>query len=149
MQSKAIHSWETSNSQALPVFGVGVAFVNESSVLSPKPKYEIERAVQDVRSIVSSLLPGKKAVHIASLGDMFASGSEDGVGSLREVVGMISDETGRDDFLQRSRMLLLQKVFLFSASARYLLHIIILFACSEFTPFIQYLSCLDRIVLIF
>jgi cytoplasmic tRNA 2-thiolation protein 2 len=149
MQSKAIQSWETSNSQALPVFGVGVAFVNESSVLSPKPKDEIDRAVQYVRSIVSSLLPGEKAVHIASLGDMFASGPEDGVGSLREVVGMIGDETGRDDFLQRSRMLLLQKVLLFGASARYFLHTVLLFACSELTPFIQYLSCLDRVVLIF
>ncbi|KAK3140107.1 hypothetical protein QOZ80_5AG0395960 [Eleusine coracana subsp. coracana] len=112
MQAKAIQSWETSNSQALPVFGVGVAFVDESGVLSPKPKHEVERAVQDIRSIVSSLSPGEKAVHIASLGDMFTSGSEDGVGKLREVVGMIGDETGRDDFLQRSRMLLLQKIAL-------------------------------------
>ncbi|GJM95304.1 hypothetical protein PR202_ga12021 [Eleusine coracana subsp. coracana] len=83
MQAKAIQSWETSNSQALPVFGVGVAFVDESGVLSPKPKHEVERAVQDIRSIVSSLSPGEKAVHIASLGDMFTSGSEDGVGKLR------------------------------------------------------------------
>jgi cytoplasmic tRNA 2-thiolation protein 2 len=76
MQSKAIQSWEASNSQALPVFGVGVAFIDETT-LSPKPKGETERAVEDIRSILSSLSPGEKAVHIASLGGTFASGPED------------------------------------------------------------------------
>ncbi|TVU49393.1 hypothetical protein EJB05_00701 [Eragrostis curvula] len=121
MQSKAIQSWETSNAQALPAFGVGVAFVDESSILSPKTKHEIESAFEDIRSIVSSLSPGEKAVHIASLGDLFASESEDGVGRLREVVGMIGDETGRDDFLQRLRMLLLQKVALENGYAKIML----------------------------
>lgn len=137
MQAKAIQSWETSNSQALPAFGVGVAFLDECSVLSPKPKHETDRAVEDINSIVSSLSPGEKAVHIASLGDLFTSGSEDGVGKLREAVGMIGDETGRDDFLRRLRMLLLQKVLLFSACACYLLHLIILFAWSEVIIFMK------------
>jgi hypothetical protein len=97
MQSKAINSWETSNSQALPVLGVRVVFIDKST-LSPKPKDETERAVEDIRSIVLSLSPRKKAVHIASLGDIFASRPEDGVGRLREVVGMIGNETERDDF---------------------------------------------------
>ncbi|XP_062202996.1 cytoplasmic tRNA 2-thiolation protein 2-like [Phragmites australis] len=112
MQSKAIQSWETSNSQALPAFGLGVAFVDESSVLSLKPQWEIETAIEDIRAIVSSLSLGDKAVHIAPLEDVFSSGSEDGEGRLREVVGMIDDETGRDDFLRWLRMLLLQKIAL-------------------------------------
>ncbi|KAL6847287.1 hypothetical protein ACP4OV_023140 [Aristida adscensionis] len=112
MQSKAIQSWETSNSQALPVFGVGVAFVDETSVLLPKENHEIETAIEDVKAIVSSLSPGDKAIHIAPLEYVFSPESKDEQGRMREVVGMIGDETGRDDFLRSLRMLLLQKIAL-------------------------------------
>uniref|UniRef100_A0A0A9D246 Cytoplasmic tRNA 2-thiolation protein 2 n=1 Tax=Arundo donax TaxID=35708 RepID=A0A0A9D246_ARUDO len=112
MQSKAIQSWETSNSQALPAFIIGVAFVDESSVFSLRPKREMETAIEDIRVIISSLSPGDKAMHIFPLENLFSSGSEDGQGRLREVVGMIDDETGRDDFLRFLRMLLLQKIAL-------------------------------------
>lgn len=109
MRSKAIESWDASNSQALPVFNVGVAFVDESVLLS-KPKCEVELATEDIESIVSSLSPGDKAMHIASLDDVFSSESKDGEGRLRELVGMITDDTGREDLLQCLRMLSLQKV---------------------------------------
>lgn len=114
MQSKAIQSWETSNSQALPAFGVGVAFVDESA-LSTKLALEIEMATEDIKLIVSSLSPSNKQVHVAPLEDLFASGSEDKAATLKEVVGMIGDETGRDDFVRCLRMLSLQKVLPFSA----------------------------------
>jgi hypothetical protein len=64
---------------------------------------------------------------------------QDGVGRLREVVGMIDDETGRGGFLQRLRMLLLQKVLVFSAYARYLLSF---YLHAESSPFILYLRLL-------
>ncbi|CAN6334718.1 unnamed protein product [Urochloa humidicola] len=111
MQSKAIQSWETSNSQALPAFGVGVAFIYESA-LSARSEDETEIMIGDIKSIVSSLSPGDKKVHIAPLEDVFSSGSGDKVARLKEVVGMISDETGRDDFIQCLRMLSLQKIAL-------------------------------------
>ncbi|RCV19265.1 hypothetical protein SETIT_3G370400v2 [Setaria italica] len=111
MQSKAIQSWETSNSQALPAFGVGVAFVDESVVLA-RPEHETQTATEDIKSIVSSLSPGDKQVHVAPLEDVFSSGSEDKVARLKEVVGMIDDETGRDDFIRCLRMLSLQKIAL-------------------------------------
>ncbi|KAF8776752.1 hypothetical protein HU200_003490 [Digitaria exilis] len=110
MQSKAIQSWETSNSQALPAFGVGVAFVDESALLS-RPEHESEMATEDIKSIVSSLSPGDKKVHVAPLEDVFSSGSEDKAAML-EVVGMINDETGRDDFVRCLLMLSLQKIAL-------------------------------------
>ncbi|CAL4970397.1 unnamed protein product [Urochloa decumbens] len=111
MQSKAIQSWETSNSQALLAFGLGVAFVNESA-LSARPEHETEMATGDIKSIVSSLAPGDKKVHVAPLEDVFSSGSEDKAARLKEVVGMIDDETGRDDFIQCLCMLSLQKIAL-------------------------------------
>ncbi|CAL5092697.1 unnamed protein product [Urochloa decumbens] len=111
MQFKAIQSWETSNSQALPAFGLGVAFVNESA-LSARPEHETEMATGDIKSIVSSLAPGEKKVHVAPLEDVFSYGSEDKAARLKEVVGMIDDETGRDDFIQCLRMLSLQKIAL-------------------------------------
>ncbi|CAN6352189.1 unnamed protein product [Urochloa humidicola] len=110
MQSKAIQSWETSNSQALPVFGVGVAFVDESA-LSARSEDETEMAIGDIKSIVSSLSLGDKKVHVAPLEDVF-SGSDDKVARLKEVAGMIGDETGRDDFIHCLRMLSLQKIAL-------------------------------------
>jgi hypothetical protein len=114
MQSKAIQSWETSNLQALPAFGVGVGFVDESA-LSVRPEHETETATEDIKSIVSSLSPGNKQVHFAPLEDVFSSGSKDKAARLKEVLGMIDDETGRDDFVQCLRMLSLQKVLPFSA----------------------------------
>ena len=114
MQSKAIQSWEVSNSQALPVFSLGVAFVDERSVLSASlPGHEIQAAIEDIRSVVSGLSPGDKRVHIAPLEEVFSSGSDDKAARLKEVVGVISDETGRDDFVRRLRMLSLQKVLPF------------------------------------
>ncbi|CAN6348268.1 unnamed protein product [Urochloa humidicola] len=111
MQSKAIQSWQTSNSQALPAFGVGVAFVYESA-LSARSEDETEMAIGDIKLIVSSLSPGDMKVHVAPLEDVFSSGSEDKVARLKEVVGMINDETGRDDFIQCLRILSLQKIAL-------------------------------------
>ncbi|CAD6269557.1 unnamed protein product [Miscanthus lutarioriparius] len=111
MQSKAIQSWETSNSQALPAFRLGVAFVDES-VLSVRPGHEIDMAIEDIKSILSSLSPGDKQLHVAPLEDVISSGSDDKAARLKELVGVINDETGRDDFIRCLRMLSLQKIAL-------------------------------------
>ncbi|XP_052137587.1 cytoplasmic tRNA 2-thiolation protein 2 [Oryza glaberrima] len=120
MRCKAIESWDVSNSQALPVFGVGVAFVDES-VLCSKPRDEIEMAIEDIRSIVSSLSTGVKAMHIARLEDVFSTESEDGERRLREAVDMIGDDTGREDFLRCLRMLSLQKIAMENGYAKIML----------------------------
>jgi cytoplasmic tRNA 2-thiolation protein 2 len=106
MQSKAIQSWETSNSQALPAFSLGVAFVDES-VLSLSPGHEIDTVIKDIKLI--------KQLHVAPLEDVISSGSDDKAARLKELVGVINDETGRDDFIRCLRMLSLQKVLTFSA----------------------------------
>uniref|UniRef100_A0A0E0MP49 Cytoplasmic tRNA 2-thiolation protein 2 n=1 Tax=Oryza punctata TaxID=4537 RepID=A0A0E0MP49_ORYPU len=120
MRSKAIESWDASNSQALPVFGIGVAFVDESIMYS-KLKHEIEMAIEDMRSIASSLSTGVKALHIVPLEDVFSTESEDGEGRLREAVDMIGDDTGREDFLRCLRMLSLQKIAMENGYAKIML----------------------------
>ncbi|XP_072988448.1 cytoplasmic tRNA 2-thiolation protein 2 isoform X1 [Typha latifolia] len=109
MQSKALKSWDASNSQALPVFGVGVAFIDEG-VLSLKPSHEVDMAVEDIRSIASSVLPAHKEIHIRPIEDIYSMDSEAGRGRMNQLVDMINDPTGREDFLHHLRMLSLQKI---------------------------------------
>lgn len=98
MQSKALICWDASNSQALPVFTVGVVFIEECAI-SGKPSDQVEQ----IRSIVSSLSPPSKDLHIVPIENVFPS-------DLRKLVNSINDATGREDFLRHLRMLSLQKV---------------------------------------
>ncbi|KAF3333885.1 cytoplasmic tRNA 2-thiolation protein 2 [Carex littledalei] len=98
MQSKALISWDASNSQALPVFTVGVVFIEECAI-SGKPSDQVGQ----IRSIVSSLSPPSKDLHIVPIENVFPS-------DLRKLVNSINDATGREDFLRHLRMLSLQKV---------------------------------------
>ena len=102
MQSKALVYWDASNSQALPVFTVGVVFIEECAI-SAKPSDQVDVAVAQIKSIVSNLSPPSKDLHIVPIDNVFPS-------DLRKLVNSISDATGREDFLQHLRMLSLQKV---------------------------------------
>lgn len=113
MQSKLVKSWDASNSQALPVFGVGVAFIDES-VFSLKQSHEIEKAIENVRLIVSSISSVYKGIHIKPIENICSSDSKDGRSRLSELLDMITDTTGKEDFLQYLRMLSLQKVLYLS-----------------------------------
>jgi cytoplasmic tRNA 2-thiolation protein 2 len=101
MQSKALMCWDASNSQALPVFTVGVAFINECAI-SGEPLDQVDAAVAQMRSIVSGLSPPSKDLHILPIENVFPSDS-------RKLVDSIADATGREDLLRHLRMLSLQK----------------------------------------
>ncbi|XP_020093022.1 cytoplasmic tRNA 2-thiolation protein 2 [Ananas comosus] len=111
MQSKLVKSWDASNSQALPVFGVGVAFIDES-IFSLKQSHEIEKAIENVQLIVSSISSVYKGIHIKPIENICSSDSKDGRSRLSELLDMITDNTGKEDFLQYLRMLSLQKIAL-------------------------------------
>ncbi|XP_078178335.1 adenine nucleotide alpha hydrolases-like superfamily protein [Carex rostrata] len=98
MQSKALICWDASNSQALPVFTVGVVFIEECAITG-KPSDQVGQ----IRSIVSSLSPPSKDLHIVPIENVFPS-------DLRKLVNSINDATGREDLLRHLRMLSLQKV---------------------------------------
>ena len=111
MQYRAQKNYDASKDKSLPVFGVGVAFIDESSIHSFTSQ-EIERAIEDVRSIVSNLAPLSKELYVVPIENIFSSDSIDGKERLKKLLDAVSDVTGKEDLLIHLRMLSLQKVWL-------------------------------------
>ncbi|KAK4272524.1 hypothetical protein QN277_021069 [Acacia crassicarpa] len=109
MQHRALKNFDASRDRSLPVFGVGVVFIDESSV-SPIPSNELEKAVKDISSIVASLAPPTKELHVVPIEAVYSSESSDRRDKLIKLVNAVSDSTGKEDILLYLRMLALQKV---------------------------------------
>ncbi|ESW34188.1 hypothetical protein PHAVU_001G132100 [Phaseolus vulgaris] len=109
MQERAQRNFDASRDRSLPVFGVGVVFIDEGAVLSI-PSSEMEEAVEVVREVVSSLVPPRKELHVVPIETVYPSDSGDGKERLIKVMNTVSDPTGREDMLICLRMLALQKV---------------------------------------
>uniref|UniRef100_I1JND1 Cytoplasmic tRNA 2-thiolation protein 2 n=1 Tax=Glycine max TaxID=3847 RepID=I1JND1_SOYBN len=109
MQERAQRNFDASRDRSLPVFGVGVVFIDESAVL-PIPSNEMEEAVEVVSEVVSSLAPPRKELHIVPIETVYSSDSGDGKERITKVVNTVIDPTGREDVLLCLRMLALQKV---------------------------------------
>ncbi|KAJ1408969.1 Rossmann-like alpha/beta/alpha sandwich fold [Sesbania bispinosa] len=109
MQERAQRNFDASRDRSLPVFGVGVVFIDESAVL-PIPSDEMEEAVEFISSVVSSLAPPKKELHLVPIETVYSSDCGDGKERLIKLVNAVSDPTGREDMLLYLRMLALQKV---------------------------------------
>lgn len=112
LQHKAQKNFDASRDRSLPVFGVGVAFIDESSTFSV-PSDEVAKAIQDVRLIVSNLTPPTKELHIVSIDSIFSSDFSNGSDRLTKLLDAVSDVTGKEDLLVHLRMLSLQKVCLY------------------------------------
>ncbi|KAL5059320.1 hypothetical protein RYX36_030924 [Vicia faba] len=109
MQERAHKNSEASRDRSLPVFGVGVVFIDES-VVFPFPSHEMEEAVEAISLNVSSLAPPRKEFHFVPIETVYSSDSSDGKKRLIELMNVVSDPTGREDVLLSLRMLALQKV---------------------------------------
>jgi len=109
MQERAQRNFDASRDRSLPVFGVGVVFIDESAVLSI-PSSEMEEAVEFIREVVSCLVPPRKELHIVPIETIYSSDSGDGKDRLIKVMNTVTDPTGREDMLLCMRMLALQKV---------------------------------------
>ncbi|KAK7336552.1 hypothetical protein VNO77_17096 [Canavalia gladiata] len=109
MQERAQKNFEASRDRSLPVFGVGVVFIDESAVLS-LPSNEMDEAVEVINEVVSSLAPPRKELHLVPIETIYSSDSGDGKERLIKLVSAVSDPTGREDMLLSLRMLALQKV---------------------------------------
>ncbi|KAG6701486.1 hypothetical protein I3843_08G161300 [Carya illinoinensis] len=109
MQDKSQKNFDASRDRSLPVFGVGVAFIDERAIL-PIPSHEIDKAIQDFRSIVSALAPPRKELHVVPIENIFSSSSSDGRDRLKNLLDAVSDSTGKEDLLLHLRMLSLQKI---------------------------------------
>lgn len=111
MQERAQRNFDASRDRSLPVFGVGIVFIDEGAVLSI-PSSEMEEVVEVVREVVSSLVPPRKELHVVPIETVYSSDSGDGKERLIKVMNTVSDPTGREDMLICLRMLALQKVCL-------------------------------------
>ncbi|XP_047321924.1 cytoplasmic tRNA 2-thiolation protein 2 [Impatiens glandulifera] len=108
IQHKAQKNFDASRDRSLAVFGIGVAFINESDAHT-ETSHELDEAIEEMKLIVSNLDPPKKNFHVASLGSLWSSDSKY---RLKELVNAVNDVTGREDLLLQLRMLSLQKIAL-------------------------------------
>ncbi|KAL3534346.1 hypothetical protein ACH5RR_002807 [Cinchona calisaya] len=120
MQMKAQKNFDASRDRSLPVFGVGVAFIDESLIV-PVPADEFDKAIEEMRFVVSNLAPPIKQFYVVPTESIYSSDSDDGRNRLKELLTGVSDITGREDLLEHLRMLALQKVALENGYTKILL----------------------------
>ncbi|WOK97058.1 hypothetical protein Cni_G05766 [Canna indica] len=111
MQCKSLESWDASKSQALPVFSVGVVFIDES-IISVNPSNDINKTIEEIRPIVSPLSPPHKDLHVATIENICSMNCNDGKTKLKKLLDSVPDATGKEDLLEYLRMHLLQKIAL-------------------------------------
>ncbi|KAE9466048.1 hypothetical protein C3L33_02040, partial [Rhododendron williamsianum] len=95
MQCKAQKNFDASRDRSLPVFSVGVAFVDESAIY-PVSSQQLDDAIEDI-----NLLGGE--------------------GQVERVSKCFSDVTGKEDLMLHLRMLSLQKIALENGYTKLLL----------------------------
>ncbi|KAM3288570.1 cytoplasmic tRNA 2-thiolation protein 2 isoform X2 [Capsicum chacoense] len=108
MQTKAQKNFDASRDRALPVFGVGVAFIDEKTCSAVSSGY-LDRAIEEMKLIVSDLAPPVKQFHVVPTETIYSpeAGAKD---RLNELINAVSDITGKEDLLEHFRMLSLQKI---------------------------------------
>lgn len=94
--------------RSLPVFGVGVVFVDESAICSV-PSCEVSQGFEEIRDIVSNLVPPTKELLIVPI-ESVCSSESNGKDQLRKLLDAVTDATGKEDLQAHLRMLSLQKV---------------------------------------
>ncbi|KAJ6741810.1 CYTOPLASMIC TRNA 2-THIOLATION PROTEIN 2 [Salix viminalis] len=109
LQDRAQKNFEASKDKSLAVFGVGVAFIDESAAY-PVSSDKVDGAIQDIRSVVSNLAPPTKQLHVFPIENIYATDSSDGKDRLTKLLDAVNDATGKEDLLLHLRMLALQKV---------------------------------------
>ena len=111
MQQKAQKNFEAASSdRAMTVFGVGVAFIDESSAYGLS-RDEMHRAAEQMKLIVSELIPPEN-LYVAPIEDVYSSKINDERDRFKELLSATSDATGREDLILYLRMVSLQKVCL-------------------------------------
>lgn len=111
MQEKSQKNFDASRDRSLPVFGVGVAYIDES-IIVPAASNDLKQAVNDMELIVSSLAPPEKQFFVVPTQNIYSPDCAGGKDQLTELVAAVSDVTGKEDLLEHLRMLSLQKVWL-------------------------------------
>ncbi|KAL8226597.1 hypothetical protein R6Q57_016429 [Mikania cordata] len=111
MQLKAQKNYDaTANrDRSLPVFGVGVAFIDESEIHLVTSDV-LDKSVEDIKQIVFNLPPPIKGLHVPPISLVYSTKTNDGKQMLRNLMNKVGDATGKQDLLTHLRMLSLQKI---------------------------------------
>lgn len=107
---KAQKNFAASRDRSLPVFGVGVAFVDETAAFAVD-SHEIVHKIEEMQLIVSNLGPPVKQFHAVPTRIIYSSDSTNEADRLKELLDVISDVTGKEDVLEYLRLLCFQKVW--------------------------------------
>lgn len=110
-QQMAQKNYDASRDGSLPVFGVGVAFIDESAYCAISSD-EVDETIQKIRSIVSHLAPPAKDLHVVSIESTFSLDALDAREKFKKLLDSVGDATGKEDLLMHLRMLTLQKVWI-------------------------------------
>ncbi|XP_050227488.1 cytoplasmic tRNA 2-thiolation protein 2 [Mercurialis annua] len=108
MQLRAQKNFDASKDKSLPVFGVGVAFIDESAV-NKLPSDEVNAAIREMNLVLSNLAPPMKQLHVVPIENVYSRDLVDGKEKLTKVLNDVNDVTGKEDLLLHLRMLALQK----------------------------------------
>lgn len=111
MQQKSQKNFDASRERerVLPVFGVGVAYIDETAI-HPVPSDDFDKAIDDMEFVVSSLAPPEKQFLVVPTESIYSRDLAAGKDRLTKLVNAITDVTGKQDLLKHLRMLCLQKV---------------------------------------
>ncbi|WCJ33468.1 Cytoplasmic tRNA 2-thiolation protein 2 [Euphorbia peplus] len=109
MQHRSQKNFDACKDRSLAVFGVGVAFIDESAVYHV-PSEKLDNAVEQMKLDVSTLAPPVKQLHVVPIENVCSSDSADGKSKLIELLSDVNDATGKEDLLCHLRMSALQKV---------------------------------------
>lgn len=109
MQRKAQKNFEASRDKSVPVFGVGVAFIDESSAYG-FARDEMDMVVEQMNLVVSELLPPEKKLYVAPIEGIYSSNFTNGRDRFKELLNATTDATGREDLILYLRMLSLLKI---------------------------------------
>ncbi|CAA3011915.1 cytoplasmic tRNA 2-thiolation 2 [Olea europaea subsp. europaea] len=109
MQHKAQKNFDASRDESLPVFGVGVAYIDERAIFTV-PSHDFDRAIDEMKLIVSNLAPPVKHFQILPTESIYSSDTGARRLRLMELINAVSDVTGKEDLLEHLRMLSLQKI---------------------------------------
>lgn len=111
MQQKAQKNFDASRERVLPVFGVGVAFIDETTIY-PETSNDFGKAINEMELIVSNLTPPVKQFFVIPTESIYSPDFAVGRDRLMKLGVAVSDITGKEDLLKHLHMLCLQKVWL-------------------------------------
>lgn len=111
LQERAQKNFDASRDRSLPVFGVGVAFIDVSAII-PNSTPGTDEIVHEIKSVVSDLSPPMKNLHVFPIESIYSSNAIDGRKKIQNLLDTVADATGKEDLLLHLRMLSLQKVLL-------------------------------------